>query len=378
MSKFPVAKLEDWYRDNYFTTEIDISGSGVRDYSLGEARRMAGISYDDLDALVLQDSRTLGAPGLRAAIAARYPGASADQVIVTNGSSEAVFNIMKALLAPGDEVVLMDPHYHSYVSIARVIGCEIKVWQLRFEDGFVPSLDELNGLLGERTRMVIVNFPHNPTGASLSCDDQRRLVDMVAARGAYLMWDAAFADLIYGDDKLLGFHSLYDRSITVNTLSKAYGLPGLRVGWAVASPAVIEQCIRIRDFTVLFTSPLVELIAEKVLASADSFIAPRFEQARRNLTTLTAWLDAHRDSVEYVAPRGGVTVFARFKGIADIDAFCSGLIASRNVLLCPGSCFGRPELVRIGFGGAPQDLQLGLERLSSYIAQTRSHARPAA
>lgn len=372
MSKFPIAKLEDWYRDNYFTTEIDISGSGVRDYTLGEARRMAGISHDDLDSLLMQDSRTLGAPALRAAIAARYPGASAEQVMVTNGSSEAVFNVMKALLAPGDEVVLMDPHYHSYVSIARITGCEIKTWVLRAEDGFVPSLDDLERLLGERTRMVIVNFPHNPTGASLSRDDQRRLVDMVAAKGAYLMWDAAFADLIYDDQKLLDFHSLYDRSITVNTFSKAYGLPGLRVGWAVASPAVLAECVRIRDFTVLFMSSLVELIAEKVLASADSFIAPRFEQAKRNLTTLTAWLDAHRDGVDYVAPRGGVTVFARFRGVADTDALCSGLIASHSVLLCPGSCFGRPEFVRIGFGGAPQDLQVGLDRLSSYIAQTRS------
>jgi capreomycidine synthase len=372
MSKFPIAKLEDWYRGNYFTTEIDISGSGVRDYTLGEARRMAGISQDDLDSLLMQDSRTLGSPTLRAEIARRYPGATAEQVMVTNGSSEAVFNVMKALLSPGDEVVLMDPHYHSYVSIARITGCEIKTWVLRSEDGFLPSLDDLEGLLSERTRMVIVNFPHNPTGASLSRDDQRRLVDMVAAKGAYLMWDAAFADLIYDDEKLLDFHARYDRSITVNTFSKAFGLPGLRVGWALAAPAVVEQCIRIRDFTVLFMSPLVELIAEKVLASADSFIAPRFAQAKRNLTTLEAWLDAHRDNVDYVAPRGGVTVFARFRGVTDTDALCSGLIASHNVLLCPGSCFGRPEFVRIGFGGAPQDLQVGLDRLSSYIAQTRS------
>jgi capreomycidine synthase len=369
MSKFPIAKLEDWYRDNYFTTEIDISGSGVRDYTLGEARRMAGISHDELDSLLMQDSRTLGAPTLRAAIAARYPGARAEQIMVTNGSSEAIFNVMKALLAPGDEVVVMDPHYHSYLSLACIIGCEMKTWRLRYEDGFAPSLDELEGLIGDRTRMVIVNFPHNPTGASLSRDEQRRLIDITAARGAYLMWDAAFADLIYGDEKLLDFHALYDRSITVNTFSKAYGLPGLRVGWVVASPAVLEDCIRIRDFTVLFMSPLIELIAEKVIARADAFIAPRFEQARRNLATVAAWLDAHRDRFEYVAPRGGVTVFARLTGVANTDAFCSGLIASRNVLLTPGSCFGRPEFVRIGFGGAPRDLQVGLERLSSYIAQ---------
>lgn len=367
MGKFPVAKLEDWYRENYFTTEIDISGSGVCDYTLGEVRAMAGISQDILDSLLMQDSRTLGSPSLRAAIAARYPGARPEQVMVANGSSEAIFNVMKAVLSPGDELIVMDPHYHSYLSVAEIIGCKVKKWKLRFEDGFQASLDELETLITDRTRMVAVNFPHNPTGASLSRKDQERLVEMVAAKRAYLLWDAAFADLIYDDEKLLDFHALYDRSITINTFSKAYGLPGLRVGWAVASPAVFEECIRIRDFTVLFMSPLVELIAERVLEKADNFIVPRFEQAKRNLHTLTSWLDARKGLVEYVKPRGGVTVLARFPGIEDTDAFCSELISSHNVLLCPGSSFGCPGFIRIGFGSSPENLKEGLARLSMHL-----------
>ena len=367
MDKFPVARLEDWYRDNYFTAEIDISGSGVEDYSMREVRQLAGLSHDELDELVFNDSRTLGGAGIRRSIADRFAGGDPERVMVTNGSTEAIYIVMKALLSPGDEIIITDPYYHSYQSVALTIGCTVKKWELRFEDNFEPVLDDLANLLSERTRMVLVNFPHNPTGASLGREDQQRLIDMVAARDAYLMWDAAFADLIYGDDKLVDLNSLYERSITVHTFSKAYGLPGMRVGWCVAAPHVFEQCVRIRDFTVLFMSPLLELIAQKVVDNADRFTMPRLEQARRNFAYLSEWLTQQEGRVEWVKPKGGVTIFAKFVDVPDSEAFCSSLIESKNVLLTPGTCFGRADFVRMGFGGSSANLEVGLARLSAHM-----------
>jgi len=367
MSKFPIAKLEDWYRQHYFTTEIDISGSGVEDFSLKEVRELAGISHAELDSLVMRDSRTLGDPVLRQSIANRYADAHAERVMITNGSSEAIFLLMKALLSPGDELVILDPHYHSYFNIALTIGCRISRWPLRFEDGFVPMLSELERVLSPQTKMVIVNFPHNPTGASLSQSEQRRLVDMVAAHGAYLIWDMAFEHLIYGPDKLIELNGSYQRVIAVRTLSKAYGLPGIRVGWCIAPPEVFEECIRVRDFTVLFMSPLVELIAEKVIDAEERFVRRRFEQASRNLGYVTRWLETLGNRVEYVKPNGGVTVFPRFLGVRNVDAFCTELLAKHNVLLCPGSCFERSEFVRLGFGCSSSNLETGLNRLSAFL-----------
>lgn len=367
MSKFPVARLEDWYRDSYFTAEIDISGSGVEDYSMKEVRQLAGLSHDELDELVFCDSRTLGGTEIRRSLADRFSGGDADRIMVTSGSTEAIYIVMKALLSPGDEIIITDPYYHSYQSVALTIGCTIKKWELSFEDDFEPSLDDLACLLSDRTRMVLVNFPHNPTGASLSREGQQRLIDLVAARNAYLMWDAAFADLIYGDEKLVDFNALYDRSITVHTFSKAYGLPGMRVGWCVAAPEIFEQCVRIRDFTVLFMSPLLELIAQKVIDKADHFTAPRLEQSRCNFEYLSDWLDKQQGRIQWVKPKGGVTVFARFVGAPDSEAFCSSLLASKNVLLTPGTCFGRPDFVRIGFGGTSENLEIGLSRLSDHM-----------
>src|SRR5262245_58691237 len=119
MSKFPIARLEDWYRDHYFANEIDISGSGVQDFSMKEVRELAGISHDELDGIVLRDSRTLGCGALRQEIANRYAGGEIQRVMMTNGSSEAIFNIMSALLSDGDEIIVMDPCYHSYQSIGQ-------------------------------------------------------------------------------------------------------------------------------------------------------------------------------------------------------------------------------------------------------------------
>lgn len=369
MSKFPIARLEDWYRDNYFTTEIDISGSGVEDYSMKEVRQLVGLSHDELDELVFHDSRTLGGTAIRRSIAERFAGGDAERVMVTNGSTEAIYIVMQALLSPGDEVIITDPYYHSYQSVAQTIGCTIKKWELRFEDDFVPALGDLENLLSERTRMVLVNFPHNPTGASLDRAAQRRLIDLVAARNAYLMWDAAFSDLIYGEENLLDFNALYDRAITVHTFSKAYGLPGMRVGWCIAAPQVFEQCVRIRDFTVLFMSPLLELIAQRVIDNADRFIAPRLEQARRNFAYLDDWLGRHAGRIEWTAPQGGVTVFAKIVAAPDSESFCSGLIESKNVLLTPGTCFGRSEFVRIGFGGSSANFETGLARLGAHLSE---------
>ena len=373
MSRFPIAKLEDWYRDQYFSAGIDISSSGVQPYTLKQVRQLAQLRVDEIDGLLMCDSRTLGGEGVRMAIAREFSGSDPERIMVTNGSSEAIFLACRALLDEGDEVVMTSPIYHSYQSLAKVIGCSVKVWPLDSSDGFNADLDRLERLVTNRTKAVIVNFPHNPTGVMLSRSDQLRLVSILDRCNAYLIVDAAFAQLIYGDEKLLDFYQLYPKSVTIHTMSKAYGLPGLRVGWAVGPSDLLRECIRLRDFTVLFMSPLLELIAERVVANAEKFVRPRFEQAALNRDYTCNWLSSYADSVNWVKPAGGVTVFCRFKGIADVDNFCTEVLREKDVLLCPGSCFGEPEYIRIGFGEDRGMLEEGLGRLAELLDSKGIH-----
>src|SRR5262245_53069308 len=316
------AHLEYWLRDYYFTVEIDISCSGVENFSFGELRELFNITPDDLDRIVLRDSRTLGDQDLRTAIGNRWGNGKAERVMATNGSSEAIYLIMHSLLEPGDEIVVLDPAYQQLYSIAESIGCRLKRWRLRFEDSFRPDFSEARHLISPHTRMIFVNFPHNPTGASLTLAERDELIELAAGAGAYLVWDAAFAELTYDGPILPDPGEQYDRSITLGTLSKAYGLPGLRVGWCLAAPDVLEHLVRLRDYTTLALSPLVEHIATCAIKNGDLLLQPRLAQARHNLELLVSWADRHREFVSIVRPQGGVSVFMRMHGVADIEDFC--------------------------------------------------------
>ncbi|HTG33797.1 MAG TPA: capreomycidine synthase [Thermoanaerobaculia bacterium] len=368
--RLPPALLEDWMRDYYFSTEVDIGSSGVEDYSMREVRELTGLSHEELDELVFHDSKTLGGPALREAVARRWAGGNVDRVIVTHGATEANFLVMTALLDRGDEVVVLDPLYQQLYSIAEAIGCRLRRWPLLFESGFTPDLSAARDLIGPRTRMIVVNFPHNPTGATVTPEQQRELIGLAEKVGAYLVWDLAFGELTYGQAPLPEPGLFYERAVSMGTLSKAYGLPGLRLGWCLAAPEVLERFIRLRDYLTLHLSPLVELIARRVIDNGDRLLEPRRAQAARNRSLVEAWVAEHRHHVEWVLPSGGVCAFPRLGGIADEVEFCRHLAESERVLLVPGSCFGHPGHVRLGFGGATPTLREGLRRLSRALKKT--------
>ncbi len=366
--ELPLALLEDWMREYYFATEIDIGSSGVEDYSLAELRQLLGLDWRELDRIVFHDSQTAGGSMLRQALAERWGGGDPGRVMATHGSSEANYLLMNVLLEPGDEVIVTDPCYPQLFLIAQAKGCRIKKWPLRFERGFVPDLGELEHLLGPNTRMVVVNFPQNPTGATLTAGQQTDLLRAVSKVGAYLVWDNAFGEITYERPPLPDPTLLYERAIAMGTLSKCYGLPGLRVGWCIAAPEVLSSCMQLRDYITLHLSPLVETIASAVIAHSELLIAPRREQARANLPVVLEWLEAHRDRVQWVPPQGGVCIFPRLLGRFDVEAFCHRLARELKGLLVPGNCFGHPRHVRLGFGGATKNLREGLDRLGRLLA----------
>jgi len=217
--------------------------------------------------------------------------------------------------------------------------------------------------------MLVVNFPNNPTGVSLTPTEQKKLVDIVADVGSYLVWDGAFAEMTYDQQPLPDPGTWYDRTITLGTLSKGYGLPGLRVGWCLASPNILERFAHLRDYITLHLSPLVELIAERAIRKAHILLRIRMEQAGANLDSLAAWVESHREFVDWVKPSGGVCAFLRTLGVGDVEALCHRLAREHRVLLVPGRSFGQPNFVRLGFGGPTPKFKEGLARLSNLLAK---------
>nr|ACL80152.1 putative aminotransferase [Catenulispora yoronensis] len=369
--KLRSAPLEDWLRDYYFTAEIDISSSGVQSYSMAELRTFTGIEYSDLDALVFDDGYSLGTPKVREAIARRWGDGDPGKVMTTVGSGEAIWLVLTALLRPGDEVVVVQPGYHSLVELAVGLECTTRIWRLDFDRDWRPRLDELAELVTDRTRAIIVNFPQNPTGASVTEAELREIVAHAERVGAYLLWDGAFADLVHDSPALPDVSTLYDRGIGFNTFSKAFGLPGLRFGWCLGPADVLADCVRIRDYTTLHTAPLVELLALGVLEHAEAFLEPRLKQARANREIARDWAAAHPDLVAMTLPAGGVAAFPRLLGLADTYEFCENLFQQRGVLVIPGSCFGAAQHIRLGFGGSSEALVDGLDRMTDALRDER-------
>ncbi len=364
MQQLPPALLEEWMRYYYFDTDVDIGSSGVDDFSMVDLRRILGLTEADFDRIVFQDSMSLGGDGVRRALAERWLGGDASRAMATHGSSEANFLLDHALLSPGDEVVVLDPCYPQLQAVAGALGCTLKHWALRFENGFVPDVEEARRLIGPRTRMVVVNFPHNPTGATVTPEEQDALIAACDRVGAYLVWDNAFAELTHDAPPLPEPVLKYERAVSMGTFSKAYGLPGLRVGWCFAAPEVLEKMVRVRDYVTLHLSPLVEMIAERAVDRADLLLAERLPLARANRAVLAEWMEEHADFVEWVPPAGGVTAFPRLTSVPDVEAFCHRLAREHRVLLVPGNCFGSPGHVRLGFGRSTEALREGLARLS--------------
>jgi capreomycidine synthase len=362
------APLEDWLRDNYFTAEIDISSSGVQPYSMAELRAKTGLDHKDIDALIFGDGYSLGSPAVRAAIARRWGDDEPEKVMTTSGSSEAISLVLMALLRPMDEVIVVQPGYHLLVEFAAALGCTVKTWRLQADNGWAVSIDELEEMVTERTRAIVVNFPQNPTGVSIGKDDLRRLLRIAERVSAYVLWDAAFAELIYDADPLPDVSKNYPLGISFGTFSKAFGLPGLRFGWCIAPPDVLGCCVRIRDYTTLHVSPLIELLALRVLENADRFLEPRLEQAKGNRIILKEWADAVSDYVSLALPAGGVAAFPCLDILTNTDEFCQQLFRQHGVLVVPGSCFGFPRHIRLGFGGATSELIRGLDKLTSSLS----------
>jgi capreomycidine synthase len=358
-------------RRYYHAARYDLGSSGVQVYSLADLRALLGIEQRSLDAVTFADSTSYGNSELRAAVADRWGNGKLDWVMVTHGSSEAIYLAMSTLLDSGDDIVVQDPIYHSLTSTAATIGCRIHKWEMREEREFKPDLDDLEPLMRSNPKMLVVNLPHNPTGRSISAVEAKELVRLAEHVGAYLVFDAALSELVYSTSPLPDPTLDYDRAISVGTLSKAYGLPGLRFGWCIAAPEVLSPMVSLRDRMTLSLSPLTEFLALQVARQGDDLLGPRLSQARRNLAYLERWALCHQDLVEMRSPDGGVTVFPRLTRIDDADGLCDDLGRDNGVLLVPGSCFGYPNRVRLGFGDSSQTLDEGLQIMTGLL-ETRS------
>ncbi len=351
----------------YDRIKHNLSESSISDQRLSDL----GVSIPDVK-LLYGEHR--GDPVLRHLIADREPGLAADHVLMTAGAAGALFLISTTLLSQQDHLVVVRPNYATNIETPRAIGCDITYIDLKFETGFAIDLAEVEAALRPTTRYISVTAPHNPTGTLMSRADLDHLVALAERRGCYLLVDETYRDLSYGT-KLPSVASLSKRAISVSSLSKAYGIPGIRVGWLVTRDAALyEQLLAAKEQIAICGSVLDELVALQALQSRDAFLGRVLPDMRARLDIVQAWIDSE-PLVDWVRPSGGVVGFPRLTVPAsfDADAFYKTLLEDHGTYVGPGHWFEMPRnFFRLGFGWPTvPELKGGLRSISAALASYR-------
>jgi aspartate/methionine/tyrosine aminotransferase len=359
--------LERFYERWEFRAELMLSSSDCESRPVAELLALEPGAHERLLALRLGYTEVPGSPELRAAIASGYEHVGADDVLALAAAEEGIFTCAHALLAPGDHAVIETPCYGSALEVARSTGAEVEEWARHREDRWAHDLEALERLLRPSTRLIYINSPHNPTGTQMPRAVFERVFELARERSIAVLSDEVYRGLEHDPgERLPAACDFYERGVSLGAVSKAHGLPGLRIGWLVCrEPAIVARVKDLKLYTTICSSAPSELLVALALRHGASIV----EQSRRlvlsNLPLLEDFLERRRERFEWVPPSAGPVGFARVMGIADVHAWCEQIAAEAGVLLLPGDVYGHPEHARLGFGRA--NLARALERFDEYL-----------
>jgi len=349
----PPFRIERYYERYEFTTRYMLSSSDCESRSIGDLLDLEPDARDRMLGLRLGYTESAGAPDLRRAIAAAYDTIDPDEVVVATCAEEAIFLVYHALLGPGDRALVETPCYESALQLARSTGAEVAEWHRAFVQGWAYDLDALGRRLTPGTRLLYVNQPHNPTGTLMGASTFESLIGMVQERGIRLFSDEVYRGLEYAPgDRLPAACDRDRRAVSLGSVSKSYGLPGLRIGWIAShDEALRRRVIDLKHYTTICASAPSEALAALALSHGPELLDRNREIVRANLDLLDGFLARHAATFDWVRPLAGPIGFPRVTGAGDVDALCARLAAA-GVLLLPGSVYEEPDHVRLGFGRA--------------------------
>jgi aspartate/methionine/tyrosine aminotransferase len=365
LQKFEMERLQSTWENR---VQYNLSESSVHPMSVRELIADP-VFLERLADMPLVYSQSNGTDELRESIARYYPGATLDHVEVTNGSSEANFVTVFSMLEPGDEVVIVLPAYGQIWGLIKSLGMEVKEVALQEERRWAPDLDEFESAVSPGTRMIVVTNPNNPTGAVLSEAEIEAIVRTAARCGAWILADEVYQGSEREGKTTPSFWGRYDRVIITNGLSKAYGLPGLRIGWIVAPKDIIAKMWSYHDYTTIGPGTLSDALARIALSPEGQ--ARCFERTRRicreNFPLFRSWMEGHGSLFRMVEPRAGAIAYVHYNLAINSTHLIERLLQEKSVLVVPGDHFGMDRFLRVGYGPPPDYLKRGLDRVNDLL-----------
>ena len=375
VEQFAMERMQSTWENR---VEFNLSESGVHPMTPRELLEDGNLELVLDQPLVYTQSN--GTPELRALIAGMYPGSSVEHVQVTNGGSEANYISVWRLVEPGDEVVMLVPNYMQTWGLVRSFGGTVREWPLiedRQAGRWRPDLEALATLVTSQTRLIVICTPNNPTGAALTSDELDAIARIAQKTGAWVLSDEVYRGAELGEQESPSMWGRYERVIITSGLSKAYGLPGLRIGWIVGPPEFVASTWAYHDYTTIAPGALSDRLARVALdpARRAGILARTRRIVRDNLPLIERWLRDHDPMFAWFPPQAGAIVYVRYNYAVNSTELVTRLRNEKSVLIVPGDHFGMDGFLRLGYGERPEYLRQGLERLHALLSELDTHAR---
>jgi hypothetical protein len=365
IERFEMERMQSTWEN---LVDYDLSESGVRPLTLRELVEM-GFDLDTFMDEPLGYSQSNGTLALRERLAAIYPGADVEQIEVTNGTSEANYLIALSQLRPGDEVAMEVPNYMQMPGVARSLGATVRTFSLRQDTGWEPDWEEFERAVTSRTRLLYLSNPNNPTGSILSRGAMERIVSRCESTGTWILADEVYLGAEIAGERTTSFWGMSDRVIVTSGLSKAYGIPGVRIGWLVGARSLISECWSQHDYLTIGPNKLSDRLASVAVEpqNRERCYARTRAILTHNLPIARDWIARFGGRLSWREPQAGAIALVRYD--ADIRSLeiADRVRVNQSTLIVPGSHVGLERYLRIWIGGREEFLREGLRRIGSEL-----------
>jgi aspartate/methionine/tyrosine aminotransferase len=311
-----------------------------------------------------------GSPDLRERIAELYDDTNPENILVTRGAIDANFLIFYSLVEAGNTVISVFPSYQQLYSTPKSFGANVKLLKLREENQWLPDLKELGRLIDDKTKLIVINNPHNPTGSLIKKRLLKKICTIAEDADVFILCDESYRGLyVRSEDSTPSAADLYEKAIVTGSLSKAFSLAGLRLGWIRANQEILENCMLHRDYTTISCNMITDALAALAFKHSSRILKRNLSIIRTNHRILSQWVD-DEPLIEWIPPIAGSTAFLHYSLPTHSMDLCIHLIREHGVFLVPGTCFEMEKYLRIGYGCKTKIIEEGLSRISHFLRQS--------
>ncbi len=348
---------------------LNLAETCVDPFTLREFLDFVGESdfLSNLGSMKLTYGAIEGSEDLRAGLANLYSTLESRNILVCGGAIGANFLVFYSLVEPGDTVISVFPAYQQLYSVAKSFGAKVKLLPLREKNGWLPEINELSELLDDKTRLIVINNPHNPTGSLIESNLLGEICALAERNGIYILSDESYRGLFVDSRAFTpSAVDISESAIATGSFSKPFSLSGLRLGWIAAKKEIIAECMLHRDYTTISQSMIADALGSVAVRHVKKIFARSTRILRENHSILSRWV---RDeaTMSWVPPRGGSSAFLRYTLHIPSTELCLQLLQEKGVLIVPGSCFGMEGHLRVGYGCKTNILSAGLERFKNFL-----------